>query len=57
VPNTVIGKDLQTLSVKEEIRCYSYQYSGRLSAHPNDLLVNLIAQPDKKQAIAKTTDK
>jgi hypothetical protein len=42
VPNTVIGRDLQIPTAKEEIRRYSSQYSARLSAHPNDLTVNLI---------------
>jgi hypothetical protein len=34
VPNTVIRRDLQTSTVKEEILRYSSQYSVRLSAHP-----------------------
>jgi hypothetical protein len=34
--------DLQIRTVKEEIRRYNSQYSARLSAHPNDLIVNLI---------------
>jgi hypothetical protein len=42
VPNTVIRRDLQTPTVKEEIRRYSFQHSARLSEHPNDLIVNLI---------------
>jgi hypothetical protein len=46
VPNTVIRRDLQTPTVKEEIRRYSSQYSARLSAHPNGLVVNLIELPD-----------
>jgi hypothetical protein len=36
VPNTVIRRDLQIPTVKEEIRRYSSQYSARLRAHPND---------------------
>jgi hypothetical protein len=32
---------------RKEISRYSSQYSARLSAHPNDLVVNLIAEPDK----------
>jgi hypothetical protein len=56
VPNTVIWKDLQTATVKEEIRHYSSQYSARLSAHPNDLIVNLTKLPDNG-AIAKTPAK
>jgi hypothetical protein len=41
VPYMVIRRDLQMPTVKEEIRRYSSQYSARLSAHPNDLIVNL----------------
>jgi hypothetical protein len=46
---TVIRRDLQTPTVKEEIRRYSSQYSARLSAHPNGLIVNLIELPDNKR--------
>jgi hypothetical protein len=49
VPNTVIRRDLQIPTVKEEIRRYSSQYSDHLSAHPNDLIVNLIDLPDKRR--------
>jgi hypothetical protein len=48
VPNTVIRRDRQTPTVKEEIRRYSSQYSARLSAHPNGLVVNLNELPDNK---------
>jgi hypothetical protein len=48
VPNTVIQRDLQTPTVKEEIRRYSSQYRARLSAHPNAPVVNLIELPDNK---------
>jgi hypothetical protein len=40
--NTVIRRDLQILTVKEEIHRFSSQYSARLSAHQNDLTVNLM---------------
>jgi hypothetical protein len=56
VPNTVIPTDLQTPTVKEEIRHYSSQYSGRLSVHPNDLS----SEPPgatRQQAIAKALAK
>jgi hypothetical protein len=46
VPNQVIRRDLHAPTVKEEICRYSSQYSVRLSAHPNDLIVNLIELPD-----------
>jgi hypothetical protein len=49
VPNTVIRRDLQIPTVTEEIRRYSSQYSARLSAHPNDLAVNLIELPDNRR--------
>jgi hypothetical protein len=37
VPNTLIRRDLQIPSVKEEIS----HYSSRLTAHPNDILLTL----------------
>jgi hypothetical protein len=46
VPNTVIRRDLQIPTVKEEIRRYSSQYSAHLSSHPNYLIVNLTELPD-----------
>jgi hypothetical protein len=49
VPNTVIRRDLQIPTVKEEISCFSSQYSARLSANPNDLIVNLIELPDNRR--------
>jgi hypothetical protein len=41
--------DLQIPTVKEEIRRYSSQYSARLSAHPNDLIINLNELPDNRR--------
>jgi hypothetical protein len=49
VPNTVIGRDLQTPTVKGQIRHYSSQYSARLSGHRNGPVVNLMAQPDNRR--------
>jgi hypothetical protein len=49
VPNMVIRRDLQLPTVKEEIRLFSSQYSACLSAHPNDLTVNLIELQDSRQ--------
>jgi hypothetical protein len=49
VPNTVIRRDLHIPTVKEEIRHYSSQYSARLSAHPNGLVVNLMDQPGNRR--------
>jgi hypothetical protein len=49
VPNKIIRRDLQTPTVKEEIRRYSSQYSVRLNARPNNLVVNLMEQPDNRR--------
>jgi hypothetical protein len=47
--NTIIRRDLQIPTVKEEICHYSSQYSAHLSAYPNDLIVNLIELPDNRR--------
>jgi hypothetical protein len=49
VQNTVIRRDHQISTDKEEIRRYSSQYSARLSAHPNDLIVNHMETPDNRR--------
>jgi hypothetical protein len=49
VLNTVIRRDLQILTFKEEICRYSSQYSARLGEHPNDLTVNLIELTDNRR--------
>jgi hypothetical protein len=49
VPNTVIRRDLQIPTFKEEIRRNSSQYSALLSTHPNNLRVILIALPDNRR--------
>jgi hypothetical protein len=49
VPNAVIRRDLQTPTLKQEIRHYSSQYSARLSVHPNDLVANLMTQLDNRR--------
>jgi hypothetical protein len=46
VPNMVIQMDLQTPAAEEEIPSYSSQNIARLSAHPNELVVNLRKQPE-----------
>jgi hypothetical protein len=52
VPNTAIRRDLQTPTVKEEIRRYSSQYSARLSAPKSKL-----HRATRQQAIVKTPAK
>jgi hypothetical protein len=49
MPNTVIRRDLQIPTVKEEIRGYSSRYGARLSAHPNHLIINLIQLSDNRR--------
>jgi hypothetical protein len=49
VPKTVIRRDLQIPTVKEEIRRFSSQDSARLSAHPDDLIANLMELPDTRR--------
>jgi hypothetical protein len=51
VPNTVIRRDLQIPTVKEEIRRYSSQYSACLSEHPNDLTAHLIELTDNRRLL------
>jgi hypothetical protein len=46
VLNAFIREDLQTPTVKEEIRHYSSQDNVRLSVHPNDTAVNRTVQSD-----------
>jgi hypothetical protein len=49
VPNTLIRRGLQIPSVKEEISHYSSHYIARLTAHPNDILLTLLEQPERKR--------
>jgi hypothetical protein len=49
VLNTVILRNLQIPTAKEEIRCCSSQYSALLSTHPNDLIANLIELLDNRR--------
>jgi hypothetical protein len=51
--NTVIRRYLQTPTIEEEIRCYSSQYSAPHSAHPNDLVVTLMVQPDNNRQLQR----
>jgi hypothetical protein len=52
-PNMVIRRALQTPTVKEEIRRYSSQYSARLSAHPNGLVLNLMELPNNNRRLQR----
>jgi len=46
VPNAVIMRDLQVLSVKQEVRDYSVTYRQRLNDHPNNLAKSLFQSPN-----------
>jgi hypothetical protein len=41
VPNGVIKRDLQVLSVRQKVRNYSVTYRQRLDDHPNSLAKTL----------------
>jgi hypothetical protein len=49
VPNAIIRRDLQLLTVKEEIRYYSSHYSLRLSAHPNEHILPLLEPTEHRR--------
>jgi len=49
VPNAVIIRDLQVLSVRQEVRNYSVTYRQRLNDHPNNL-PNISVSKTKLQA-------
>jgi hypothetical protein len=49
VPNTIIRRDLQIPSVKEEISHYSSHYSVCLTAHLNYILLTFLEQPERKR--------
>jgi hypothetical protein len=51
VHNTIIRRDLQIPTIKEEIRWFISQYGARLSTHPNDLIVNLTELPDTRRQL------
>jgi hypothetical protein len=53
VPNTVIRRDLQTPTVKAEIRRYSSQYSAHLSVRQNGLAVNFMELPDNNRRLRR----
>jgi len=42
VPNTMLRRDLQVLSVKQEVRNYSINYRHRFDNHPNRLAKTLL---------------
>jgi hypothetical protein len=49
VLNAIIQKDLQIPTIRHEISRYSYQYSKRLSVHPNELTLNLKEPPETRR--------
>jgi hypothetical protein len=49
VSNSVIRKDLQIPTVKEEISCFSSHYGLRLRIHTNELIATLTEPPTHKR--------
>jgi hypothetical protein len=49
VANSHIRRELQMPSVKEEICRYSYQYSARLTTHPNDQILTHMEIPGNRR--------
>jgi predicted HTH transcriptional regulator len=49
VPNSVIHKDLQIPTVKEEISRFSSHYDDRISVNPNELIASLTELPTNKR--------
>jgi hypothetical protein len=45
VSNSVIHKDLQIPTVKEEISQFSFHYDVHISVHPNELIASLTEPP------------
>ena len=45
VPNAVIKRDVQVLTVRQEVRNYSVTYRQRLDDHPNSLAQSLFQRP------------
>jgi hypothetical protein len=49
MPSPVIRRKVQLPTAKEEICHSSSEYGDRLSVHSDNLVVNLMVQPDKKR--------
>jgi hypothetical protein len=49
VPNTIIRKDVQIPTIKQEISRYSYNYSKRLIVHPSEPILNLQEPPETRR--------
>jgi hypothetical protein len=49
ISNSVICNDLQIPTVKEEISRLSSHYNGRISVHPNELIVSLTEPPIQRR--------
>jgi len=53
VPNAVIIRGLQVLSVRQEVRNYSVTYRQRLNDHPNSLAKSLFQRPNYNRRIKR----
>ena len=53
VPNAVIIRDLQVLSVRQDVRNYSVTYRQKLNDHPNSLAKSLIQRPNYNRRLKR----
>ena len=53
VPNAVMIRDLEVLSVRQEVRNYSVTYRQRLNDHPNSLAKSLFQRPNYNRRLKR----
>ena len=53
VPSAMLRRDLQVLSVKQEVMNYSITYQQRLINHPNQLATTLYLKPTYKRRLKR----
>jgi len=55
VPSAVIIRDLQVLSVRQEVRNYSVTYRQRVNDHPTSLAKYLFQRPNYNRRLSGIT--
>jgi len=53
MPNAVIKRDLQVLSVRQEVRNYSVTYRRKLDNHPNSLAKSLFQRTNHNRRLKR----
>jgi len=53
LPNAVIKRDLQVLSVRQEVRSYSVTYRQSLDDHPNSLAKSLVQRTNHSRRLKR----